>query len=314
MASAGEEGAGGPPILGGNIPHGSVPGGGGGGNGGGAGGGGRIKLTLPADGACGSADGQMVLAAPTGTAACSAGSLINASGVGSFTWDCQGVGGSMVNASCSATQGAGVTPAPVTNGSVSPPGDQILSPGSRATFAVTADPGYVIDQANSTCPAGSFTAGGSDMVSGTYQTGPLVASDSSCTVTFTFKLAPPLPGAPQNPVAAVGSGQSTVSWDEPLAGTGGPVTLYRVEVVGEPTKFCEVTPPTRRCTVPGLTNGTAYTFEVTARNAGGVSPAATTAPVTPAAPLAIPTLSEWGMILLASLMAMFGLRSARRRG
>ncbi len=36
-------------------------------------------------------------------------------------------------------------------------------------------------------------------------------------------------------------------------------------------------------------------------------------PAAAAAPQSIPTLSEWGLILLSGLMAMLGLRQARRR-
>jgi len=36
-------------------------------------------------------------------------------------------------------------------------------------------------------------------------------------------------------------------------------------------------------------------------------------PTAAAAPTAIPTLSEWGLIFLSSLLAFFGIRQARRR-
>nr|WP_289623754.1 IPTL-CTERM sorting domain-containing protein [Paracidovorax valerianellae] len=37
-------------------------------------------------------------------------------------------------------------------------------------------------------------------------------------------------------------------------------------------------------------------------------------PATPGAPASIPTLSEWSVVLLTSLVAMFGLARTRRRG
>jgi len=52
----------------------------------------------------------------------------------------------------------------------------------------------------------------------------------------------------------------------------------------------------------GATNGSI-------RDPGGIGVSA--APV--AAPQSIPTLSEWGMIFLSSLVAMFGMTQVRRR-
>jgi hypothetical protein len=61
-------------------------------------------------------------------------------------------------------------------------------------------------------------------------------------------------------------------------------------------------------TVAGLTNGKDYTCSVLATNIVGDSTAsAASNAVTPQAPTptAIPTLSVWAMLLLASLMGMF---------
>jgi hypothetical protein len=69
-------------------------------------------------------------------------------------------------------------------------------------------------------------------------------------------------------------------------------------------------------TVVGLTNAKDYTCSVLATNSVGDSTAsATSNAVTPMAPTpaAIPTLSEWAMIFLASLMGLFAFVRVRRQ-
>jgi hypothetical protein len=90
--------------------------------------------------------------------------------------------------------------------------------------------------------------------------------------------APPMP--PNSAAAAPGNGAATVSWNPPADDGGSPVLEYMAAAVpGGAT--CTTAATT--CTVPGLANGTAYTFTVTARNAIGTSsPSAPSAPVIPA--------------------------------
>ncbi len=78
-----------------------------------------------------------------------------------------------------------------------------------------------------------------------------------------------------------GDGQVVVSWTAPVANGGSAITSYAVTAApGGAT--CTATAPAVTCTVTGLTNGTAYTFTVTATNALGTSPAsAASAAVTP---------------------------------
>ena len=78
-----------------------------------------------------------------------------------------------------------------------------------------------------------------------------------------------------------------VAWDPPASNNGSPVLSYKVTSTPD-TKTCSyqvtvpATAPLNQCTVSGLTNGTAYTFAVVAKNALGDSTAATSVPVTPA--------------------------------
>lgn len=75
-----------------------------------------------------------------------------------------------------------------------------------------------------------------------------------------------------------------VSW-LPSNANGAIVTSYRV-TANPGGAFCVAT-GTTQCTITGLTNGTSYTFSVTATNSFGTS--AASAPTTPAAPIGIPS-------------------------
>jgi len=80
-------------------------------------------------------------------------------------------------------------------------------------------------------------------------------------------------------------GQVTVSWTAPDPG-GSPITGYTVTASpGGPS--VTVGAAATSAVVTGLTNGTAYTFEVRAANAAGQGPAATTAPATPTASVVV---------------------------
>ncbi|MGH2895645.1 MAG: fibronectin type III domain-containing protein, partial [Solirubrobacteraceae bacterium] len=96
-----------------------------------------------------------------------------------------------------------------------------------------------------------------------------------------------VPGAPTNVTATAGDGNATVSWTAPSNG-GSPITSYTVTpYIGSTAQSATVvngTPPVTNATVNGLTNGTAYTFTVTATNGVGTSLAsAPSASVTPTA-------------------------------
>ncbi|BCL62227.1 hypothetical protein DGMP_29200 [Desulfomarina profundi] len=88
--------------------------------------------------------------------------------------------------------------------------------------------------------------------------------------------------APNNPTgvnAVAGNTQATVSWTAPADIGDGPITSY--DVTASPGGATCSTSGTS-CTVTGLTNGTDYTFNVTATNAYGTGPASSeSAAVTP---------------------------------
>ncbi len=104
--------------------------------------------------------------------------------------------------------------------------------------------------------------------------------------------APTAPAAPTGVSASPGNGSASVSWTAPADG-GSPITSYTVTPYAGSNALASTTvtgtPPATSTTIGGLTNGTAYTFTVTATNAVGtgsasspsnsVTPTATQLPV-----------------------------------
>jgi len=131
--------------------------------------------------------------------------------------------------------------------------------------------------------------------------------------------APPPPFTPigpaLNPAATPGNGQVTLQWHPPAPVPGSPLPMDYVVRAQPGGAECNARAPATTCTVAGLTNGTLYTFTVTT-NSGVGGNTSISAPVT-ATPLAalgpggvqsVPTLSQWGVLLLAALMLLAGLR------
>jgi N-acetylneuraminic acid mutarotase len=124
----------------------------------------------------------------------------------------------------------------------------------------------------------------------------------------------PLP--PANVTAQPGNAQVTVRWQAP-AGNGTTPALFTV--TAQPGgRTCTASYPATSCTVAGLANGTPYTFTVVATALGGIdsAPSAPPAAATPSAAApggpgnaqGVPTLSQWGVLLLAALMLWAGTR------
>lgn len=100
--------------------------------------------------------------------------------------------------------------------------------------------------------------------------------------TFTVRpAAPSPPSAPSNVGATAADRSALVVWGAPASDGGAGISRYTV--TAQPGGSTWSTAGARSVTATGLTNGTAYTFTVTASNAAGTSPAsAASAPVTPA--------------------------------
>ncbi len=121
-------------------------------------------------------------------------------------------------------------------------------------------------------------------------TGP--TSEPSNQITPTETTAPAAPAAVK---ATAGNASATVSWTAPSNG-GSPIIRYTVtpyagSTAGTPT-IVTGSPPATGTTVNSLTNGTSYTFTVSATNAVGTGSASTqSSPVTPSSePIAYPDM------------------------
>lgn len=101
-----------------------------------------------------------------------------------------------------------------------------------------------------------------------------------------------VPGKPTKVQAVRGNGQATVSFSAPVAAGGlpgngySPITTYTVSLDG----VTSVTRAASPITVPGLENGTEYTFKVWASNKNGKGDVATSNAVTPATLPGVPVV------------------------
>jgi Ca2+-binding RTX toxin-like protein len=103
------------------------------------------------------------------------------------------------------------------------------------------------------------------------------------------------PGAPTIGTATAGNASATVNWTAPASAGGSPITSYEVVVRTGTTVVSTITGVPANATsrvVTGLTNGTAYDFQVRAVNAIGASVlSAPSNAVTPFADTTAPTVS-----------------------
>ena len=168
--------------------------------------------------------------------------------------------------------------APVSDGGSPITGYTVTSsPGGITTTAgATADEVTVPGLTNGT--GYTFTVAATNAVGG----GPASAASNAVTPAT-------VPGAPSAVSAGRGDTTATVSWTAPASDGGSPITGYTV--TSSPGGITTTTGATAdEVTVPGLTNGTAYTFTVTATNDVGAGPASSASvAVTPATTPDAPT-------------------------
>lgn len=92
------------------------------------------------------------------------------------------------------------------------------------------------------------------------------AGSSTASAASNIVIPATVPGIPANVVATPGNGQATVTFTPPADNGGSPVTGY--EVTASPGNITVVSTGTT-IVVPGLSNGTSYTFTVKAVNSAG---------------------------------------------
>lgn len=163
--------------------------------------------------------------------------------------------------------------------------------GADGTFVAAARAGSTGSQ-NDSGRAISTRPDGSAVVTGDFRGVGISATFFSPTITLTpagtqdlFVSRVAILGAPGTPTAVTavgGDGQAAVSWTAPADDGGSPITGYAV-TASPGGQSCAWSSGPLACTVTGLTNGTAYTFSVTATNANGTSSAAVSSAATPAA-------------------------------
>jgi hypothetical protein len=140
-------------------------------------------------------------------------------------------------------------------------------------------------------------------------------------VEVTLEAASTAPDAPTGLSAAPGDSQASVTWTKPADG-GSTITGYTVTSAPDGKTCTTSNADTLTCDVTGLTNGTAYTFTVTATNFAGTSAAsAASSSVTPAAPpvppvptvaTPVPTSPLWLLGVMAGLLSLVAVRKLRK--
>ncbi|CAB4548564.1 unannotated protein [freshwater metagenome] len=167
--------------------------------------------------------------------------------------------------------------------------------GSAITgYTITSSPG-----ANTCTTTGATSCTVTGLTNGTSYTFTVIATNvagsSSASVASAAVTPRTIPDAPTGVSASIGNSQSIVTWQAPASNGGSAISGYSVTsspLVSVPVGCTAINALT--CTFTGLTNGTAYTFTVTAINAAGNSSAsspssAVTPRTVPGAPTAVTT-------------------------
>ncbi len=198
-----------------------------------------------------------------------------------------------------ATNAVGTSSASSASNSVTPKGNQTITfaqPaaqnfGTSPTLGATASSGLTPTFSSSTTGVCTISSGGAltFVTTGTCTINADQSGNGSFnaapTVSHSFTVNAVVPGAPTIGTATAGDAQATVTFTAPGSNGGAAITTYTATAsgAGGQTGTCSG-PAACTITVTGLTNGTSYTFTVTATNSAGTgSASAASNAVTPKA-------------------------------
>ena len=169
-------------------------------------------------------------------------------------------------------------------------GDEVTARG--VCWATTSNPAISSSKTSDGTGNGSFASNITGLTANTTYHVRAYATNSEGTaygdeLTFTtIAVASTVPGAPTIGTATAGNAQASVAFTAPAIDGGSAITGYMASSSPGGLTGAGTASP---ITVTGLTNGTAYTFTVTATNANGTGPASSASnSVTPSAPLTVP--------------------------
>lgn len=186
-----------------------------------------------------------------------------------------------------------ITPAAIQTITFAAPSAQNF--GTTPTLTATADSGLTPVFTSSTTGVCTITSGGAltFVTAGSCTINADQAGNSSylpaTQVSRTFAVNPVQPGSPTAVTAVAGESSASVSFTAPISNGGSAITSYAV--IASPGG-ATVSGAASPITFSGLTNGTAYTFTVTATNAVGTSVvSAASNSVTPQPSNSVPTIA-----------------------
>ncbi|HEX7813767.1 putative Ig domain-containing protein [Dyella sp.] len=235
----------------------------------------QVSFTAPSDNGGSPITGYTVTSSPGGITASGPGSPITITGLTS---------GTGYTFTVTATNDVGTSAASAQSNSVTVQGSQTITfnnPGSQLygttpTLTASASSGLPVSFSSETTSVCTITSGGTL----TFLAAGTCSIDANQPGNATYAAAPQVqqnfqvagvgPGAPTIGTATGGDGQATVQFTPPSNNGGSAITQYTVTSnPGGLTASGTQSP----ITVVGLTDGTAYTFTVTATNGSGTGPA-----------------------------------------